>query len=68
MRENRALLRPRYWQAMHHVVQGDRIEATHIEDDRLQHVGPIDFRVVAHDAPGGARETVDVQLPTPTSR
>jgi len=47
---------------MHHVIQGDGVKAAHIEDDRLQHIGPINLGVIARDAPRGARETVRVQV------
>jgi hypothetical protein len=62
MLEDHALVRPRCRQTMHHIVQGDGVEAAHIEHDRLQHIGPINLRVVARDATRGARETVRVQV------
>src|ERR1700723_816330 len=62
MLENHALVWPRCRQAMHHIVQGDGVEAAHIEHDRLQHIGPINLRVVACDASRGARETVGIQI------
>lgn len=62
MGKHRSLMRPRRRQAMQHVVQGDGIETRPLEGDRLQHVGLVDFRMVARDATRGARETVGVEV------